>query len=102
MTRYLMSALIALLVCFPVFAQKELTVPDAVIFERNIEYTNPDNQHLQLNIARPKGDGPFPTVLFIHGGGFRAGSREVYNAQIIRLAQQGYVAATVSYRLAPK
>jgi acetyl esterase/lipase len=41
-------------------------------------------------------------VLCIHGGGFRAGSRDSYNGLIIRLAEKGYVAATVSYRLAPK
>jgi len=88
----------------PAVAQPKLPpVPDTVTFEYGVEYTDPDNQHLKLNIARPKtGSGPFPCVLFIHGGGFRAGSREGYNAQIIRLAEKGYVAVTVSYRLAPK
>src|SRR5438128_11724420 len=81
----------------------ELAVPDEVQFEQGIEYTNPDNQHLQLNLARPKkGDGPFPAVVCIHGGGFRAGKREGYDGLCIRLAQHGYVALTVSYRLAPK
>src|SRR5260370_6788886 len=84
-------------------AQKSPAVPDDVIFESGIEYTNPDNQHLQLNMARPKqGDGPFPAVICIHGGGFRAGKREGYDGLCIRLAQQGYVALTVSHRLAPK
>src|SRR5262245_60550023 len=32
---------------------QELTVPDNVIFEKGIEYANPDDQHLQVNIARP-------------------------------------------------
>src|SRR5438270_187394 len=78
-------------------------VPDGVTFEPNVEYSNPDNQHLLLDIARPsKGDGPFPAILCIHGGGFRAGNRLVYDALCMRLAQQGYVAATVEYRLAPK
>jgi len=87
----------------PAAAQKDPPVPGTVTFEKGIEYTNPDNQRLQLNVARPKtGDGPFPCVLFIHGGGFRAGNREGYNAQIIRMADRGYVAVTVSYRLAPK
>lgn len=87
----------------PSWAQKAPTVPEDVIFETGIEYTNPDDQHLQLNIARPKkGDGPFPTIICIHGGGFRAGNRAGYDSQCIRLAQQGYVALTVSYRLAPK
>jgi acetyl esterase/lipase len=96
-------ALIILAVAAPAPAQKDLPVPDTVAFEKGIEYTNPDNQHLQLNMAWPKaGDGPFPCVLCIHGGGFRAGNRNSYDAQIIRLAEQGYVAVTVSYRLAPK
>ena len=84
-------------------AQKSPAVPDNVVFETAIEYANPDNQHLQLNLARPKtGDGPFPGVICIHGGGFRAGKREGYDGLCIRLAQHGYVALTVSYRLAPK
>ena len=78
-------------------------VPEGVAFEPNVEYSNPDDQHLQLNIARPaKGDGPFPAILCIHGGGFRAGDRQGYDSLCIRLAQHGYVAATVTYRLAPK
>lgn len=102
MTRYLsaLAALVALV--SPASAQKDPMVPDTVVYEKNVEYSNPDNQHLQLNIAKPKGDGPFPCVVCIHGGGFRAGSRDGYNAQIVRLAAQGYVAVTVSYRLAPK
>jgi acetyl esterase/lipase len=81
----------------------KVAVPDGVAFERDVEYANPDGQHLKLNLARPKtGDGPFPAVVCIHGGGFRAGSREGYNGTILKLAQNGYVAVTVSYRLAPK
>ncbi len=84
-------------------AQKSPVVPANVIFETGIEYTNPDNQHLQLDLARPKsGAGPFPAVICIHGGGFRAGKREGYDGLCIKLAQRGYAAMTVSYRLAPK
>jgi acetyl esterase/lipase len=79
------------------------TVPAGVLFEKNIEYSNPDDQHLQLNMARPKeGPGPFPAVICIHGGGFRAGTRESFNGLCLQLAERGYVAVTVSYRLAPK
>lgn len=80
----------------------ELAVPDSVVFERGVEFSNAENQHLQMNIARPKeGGGPFPAVLCIHGGGFRAGTREGYDRMCLALAQRGYVAATVTYRLAP-
>lgn len=101
--RFALSLVLLPLLLASASAQKPPAVPEDVVFESGIEYTNPDNQHLQLNLARPKtGDGPFPTVICIHGGGFRAGSREGYNGLCIKLAQQGYVAMTVSYRLAPK
>src|ERR1700736_4671052 len=83
-------------------AQTKLAIPQSVVFEPEIEYANPDNQHLQLDIARPKtGDGPFPAIVCIHGGGFRAGTRQGYDKTCIMLAQHGYVALTVTYRLAP-
>lgn len=78
-------------------------VPDTVIREEGIEYSNPDGVQLQLNLCRPKtGDGPFPAVLCIHGGGFRAGKRESYDGLCVKLAERGYVAATITYRLAPQ
>ena len=73
-----------------------------IVVENDVEYSNPDNQHLLLDLARPKADGPFPAVLCIHGGGFRAGDRHGYDGLIKQLAERGYVAATVEYRLAPK
>ena len=58
--------LVSLSVQSPVRAQE--SVPAGVLFEKNIEYSNPDDQHLQLNMARPKeGTGPFPAVICIHG-----------------------------------
>jgi acetyl esterase/lipase len=41
-------------------------------------------------------------VICIHGGGFRAGTRDGYDGLIKLLAERGYVAMTVTYRLAPK
>ena len=92
--------LAALLACIP--SRAELAIPDTVIFERGVEFSDPDNQHLQLDIARPKsGDGPFPAIVCIHGGGFRAGTRDGYDGMCVTLAQKGYVAITVTYRLSP-
>ena len=101
--RLLTGLLIVLAMTSSLRAQAPAQVPDTVIVEKGIEYANPDDQHLQLNLARPKtGDGPFPAIVCIHGGGFRAGKRESYDGLIVRLAEQGFVAITVTYRLAPK
>ena len=97
------AVLITAMVPVRTTASAEPKVPEGVVFEQDIEYSNPDNQHLQLNMARPKkGKGPFPGIVCIHGGGFRAGTREGFNQLCIRLAEHGYVAVTVTYRLAPK
>jgi acetyl esterase/lipase len=76
-----------------------------VAFEEGIEYANPDNQHLKLNLARPKevaGGARLPAIVCIHGGGFRAGDRAGWNERCRKLAERGYVAVTVTYRLAPR
>jgi acetyl esterase/lipase len=103
MTRRRHLLLFTLLLLCPCLRAADLPAPDDILFERNIEYASPDNQHLHLNLARPKtGAGPFPAVLCIHGGGFRAGSRESYDKLCQTLARHGFVAATITYRLAPK
>jgi acetyl esterase/lipase len=55
-----------------------------------------------LDLYRPAdARGPRPAVIFIHGGGFRSGSREDPEAvQIARgLASSGIVTASIDYRL---
>ena len=82
--------------------QGEPKVPDDVVFERGITYSDVEGRGLKLDLARPRhGDGPFPAVVCIHGGGFRAGNRAGHDGLCVALAQRGYVAVTVTYRLAP-
>ena len=50
-------------------------------------------------MARPEGDGPFPAIVFIHGGGWYQGNRQGYRGAIEEAAKRGYVAITISYRL---
>lgn len=49
----------------------------------------------------PEGSGPFPAILFIHGGGWRAGDRKQLRRQAIYMAQRGMVGMAIDYRLAP-
>lgn len=71
--------------------------------ERDLVYGKGGDVDLQLDLAMPKeGDGPFPALVCIHGGGWRQGNRQQMGQTIENLAARGYVAATVSYRLVPK
>jgi len=69
--------------------------------ERDIVYGKGDRVDLQLNLAIPKGKGPFPAVVCIHGGGWYQGQRQDMDFMTELLSRRGYVAATVSYRLVP-
>ena len=96
------SLLLALAASLAAQAPPPPAPPDDIVFEEGLEYSSVGGRQL-LDIARPKtGRGPFPAVVCIHGGGFRAGSRESMRAMAFFLAQRGYVAATISYRLSPR
>lgn len=79
------------------------SLPDSVIHEPDIEYSNV-GARMAMDVVRPKAAAatPRPAVVLVHGGGFRAGARQSYLPVAARLAERGYVAATVSYRLAPR
>lgn len=61
------------------------------------------NGPLAARIHRPFGEGPFPTVVFIHGGGWVAGSPAVISPTTERMCRYlGAVVVSISYRLAPE
>lgn len=94
-------ALACAVVFLPLVVQAQDPPPD-VLVHSDIEYSRV-GQRVAMDVVEPlEGRGPFPTVVLIHGGGFRAGSRESWLPVAYRLAQNGYVAATVSYRLSPR
>ena len=84
-----------------VCAAAELQVPADVYLDRDVDYTSIPHGKLAMDVVRPKAPGKYPGIVMIHGGGFNGGTRDSYLPMAIRLAQNGYVAAAVSYRLAP-
>ena len=56
---------------------------------------------LELDLHRPPGDGPFPAIVYLHGGGWRRGSRRttIPASLCSTLASRGFVVAAVDYRL---
>lgn len=64
--------------------------------EHNIEQSE---DCLYLNIWAPKGKGPFPVYVWVHGGGFTGGYSFEPTYDGTGLAQAGIVCVTVAYRL---
>ena len=59
------------------------------------------NQEIVLDmfIEIPKGDGPFPVVILIHGGGFIGGDKSNFTFQTFALANKGIAGISIEYRL---
>lgn len=77
--------------------------PEDVVFEADIAYGKGGDEDLKLDMSRPKdAKGPLPVVVVIHGGGWKAGDRKAHDNLTWLLAQRGYAAVTVEYRLCPK
>ena len=87
--------LAVLLFAAPVVAQP------ANKLDTDVAYARAGDKELKLDLARPAGTGPYPCVVCLHGGGWRLGSKRDLRGWIEFLADHGYVAASVGYRLAP-
>jgi len=59
------------------------------------------NENLLLDIYEPNDGGTEirPLIIFVHGGSFVSGSKEVYSENAINLAKKGYVVSSINYRL---
>src|SRR3954452_9604777 len=68
----------------------------------DVVYAKAGDRELKLDLAVPTdGDGPFPCVVCLHGGGWRLGKKRDVRSWTCFLACCGYMAASVGYRLAP-
>jgi alpha-L-fucosidase 2 len=69
-----------------------------------IVYGVADGQQLTMDYYAPKGPGPHPIAIIVHGGGYQRGTSksgsEAYCADF--LAPAGYAVFSINYRLAPK
>src|SRR5438045_2117441 len=71
--------------------------------QSDIEFAKVDGESLKMDAWVPDGEGPFPTVILVHGGGWQQGDKQTtFNPIFEPLSQAGFVWFTVNYRLAPK
>lgn len=69
----------------------------------DVVFSHVGGEDQQLDLFVPTdGPGPYPAVVILHGGGWAKGSYVDHRQQAKTLAGQGYVAASVGYRLAPR
>ena len=83
--------------------QNNITIPAAKVdtMGKDIDVSG---GKIHLRIYTPKaGNGPYPLIVYYHGGGFVIANLDVYNASAQALAEQvGAIVVSVAYRLAPE
>jgi acetyl esterase/lipase len=76
-------------------------VPKDMTARRNLSYAANDPDAL-LDVFSPPGQhGPLPAVVWVHGGGFVAGSRSELSNYMQVLAARGFVTVAIDYTAAP-
>ena len=68
-----------------------------------VVYQHASGQELKLDLYLPfdRLKKPVPLVVYIHGGGWVSGAREVANLRLMPFLQMGWAAANVEYRMSP-
>jgi len=71
--------------------------PDGTTVYRDLAYVPGGHERQKLDVYLPKDGTNLPLLINIHGGAFRAGSKE--NGVPLNYLRQGYAVASINYRL---
>lgn len=81
----------------PLWAELKASSPEIL---RDIEFANPGGHSLLMDLYRPAiRKGRTPVVVFVHGGGWKNGSRKSAQKNAAWLAEHGFTVAAIEYRL---
>jgi acetyl esterase len=62
----------------------------------------PVREGVTADVIVPRGAGPHPVLVYLHGGGWVCGSPKTHQKLAYRFAEAGYLVFNVDYRLAPE
>jgi acetyl esterase len=68
---------------------------------QDVEYLNMEGVSLAATVFQPQGEGPFPMLFDVHGGGWRLFDRTRQRPIDLELASHGIVVVSLDFRLAP-
>ena len=76
------------------------TIQSDVAVIPNITYLTANNMELKLDVYRPRNaEGPVPTFIYYHGGGWVGGSKEANVLRLLPYLEMGWAVVNVQYRL---
>ena len=76
-----------------------LEIPRGVTQLLDLTYAKYGPRKMLADVFLPKGKGPHPGVLIIHGGGWAKGDKMKFRSIGLEMAKRGYVSMAIEYRL---
>jgi acetyl esterase len=67
----------------------------------DVEYLRHGDKPLLATVFKPRGSGPFPIMVELHGGAWVRGARQNGNAANEALAKNGVIVAALDFRVPP-
>ena len=92
-------AALVLVTCFFAWALSRPARAQSVA--SNLTYTAPGARAERGDLVAPAGEGPFPVILYLHGGSWRSGGKGEFHKLATDLAAKGYASFAIDYDLRP-
>jgi acetyl esterase len=77
-------------------------LPEMAAVHERVVLRSRQGVDLTAEIYTPKGKGPFPTLLYMHGGSWVLWSAAHMRKMTMRMAEKGFVVVNLEYGLAPE
>ena len=78
---------------------RQAQLPAGAKIERDLVYARVGDRKLLLDLCLPaKGTAPLPVIVWVHGGGWRGGSKNA-GSRARPMLERGYAVVDVGYRL---
>src|SRR2546423_1939790 len=83
-------------------SKHNVDLPELAQFHEHVVLRERDGVELTAEIYVPKGEGPFPPVIYMHGGGWAWGKAEYVRKLGMTIADRGHLVLNLDYGLAPE
>jgi acetyl esterase/lipase len=77
-------------------------LPEIGAFHERVPIREIAGAQVTADVMVPQGEGPYPVLVYLHGGGWICGSPATHRRLCHRFAEAGYLTLSIDYRLAPE
>lgn len=77
----------------------DYAVEEVANYKEGVVYTSLEGRDLTLDVSWPDGDGPFPVLVIIHGGGWELHTNKIMQGMARHMTNGGYAVFNINYRV---